>query len=62
MGFEDDSNYKLRLLSDNYVETYLGPMIKEMESTNATEKFYKSGSGNKGEIFLDCDRCKLTIK
>lgn len=62
MGFEDDSNYKLRLLSDNYVESNLGYNIKEIESSNETEKFYKAGAGNAGEVYLDCDRCKLTIK
>ncbi len=62
MRFEDESDYKLRLVSTNYVESNLAPKIKEMESKNESEKIYKSGSGEKGEVYLDCDRCKLTIK
>ena len=61
IGFDDDSNYKLRLLSDNYVESNLGNKVIEMESTNDKEKMYMVGTGDNGDVYLDCDRCKLTI-
>jgi len=62
LNFEEDSNYKLRLPSENYMESNINQSIKEIESNNDKEKYYQVGTGNSGEVFINCDRCMFTIK
>ena len=62
MEFEKESNYNLRWPSENYMESNLHYSIKEMSNTDKNEKFYQVGEGNSGDVYLNCDRCMLTIK